>query len=169
MEQIWCTKAKAVSNTHLRKGLCISGSRMLAESSKLKANTALWAKTAGTTVELVQMLLAGHVDAASADKMGAEKLNEALIRQASGAVGAAMAEAPGVGEGYAAKYAQLKHAAVQPRDYFADVADVRAHLAQQMGVCARAAAGALPQLLSSMPPQQKGPLQQWCQQAGVQI
>ena len=84
---------------------------MLAESTSLRSNGALWAKVASATIELAQLLATNKIDEASADAIGAEKVREAMLRTQSGSVGAA-GGGDGNGEGYAAKYAQLKHAAV---------------------------------------------------------
>eukprot|EP00946_MAST-07B_sp_MAST-7B-sp1_P003469 g3469.t1 len=134
-------QVKSVTKQFLRKGLCIAGSRMLAESSNLRGNGPLWAKVASATIELAQLLATNKIDEASADAIGAEKMKETMLKTASGAVGAA-GGGDGAGEGYAAKYAQLKHAAVRPADYFPDVGDPRQHLAKQMAALVQQAGGA---------------------------
>ena len=168
VENIWCPKVKSVTKQFLRKGLCIAGSRMLAESSNLRGNGPLWAKVASATIELAQLLATNKIDEASADAIGAEKMKETMLKTASGAVGAA-GGGDGAGEGYAAKYAQLKHAAVRPADYFPDVGDPRQHLAKQMAALVHQAGGAVQGLLGAMPAEHQQALRAWCQQAGVQI
>ena len=140
---------------------------MLAESTSLRGNGALWAKVASATIELAQLLATNKIDEASADAIGAEKVKEAMLRTQSGAVGAA--GGGDGGEGYEAKYAQLKHAAVQQMDYFPDVGDPRQQLAQQMGTLVQQAGAAVQGLLGAMPPEHQQALRAWCQQAGVQI
>ena len=44
LQQVWVTKAKAVTNPFLRKALCVAGSRMLAESNALKQQPHVWAQ-----------------------------------------------------------------------------------------------------------------------------
>ena len=55
-QQVWCTKSKSVSNQYERKGLVLSGCRMLAESLSLQQQPQLWAQVACTTIELIQMV-----------------------------------------------------------------------------------------------------------------
>ena len=166
VENIFVPKVKSVTKPFLRKGLCIAGSRMLAESSSLRSNGVIWAKVASATIELAQLLATNKIDEKSADAIGAEKVQEAMLRTASGAVGAATA---GGDEGYAAKYAQLKHASVRQTDFFPDVGDPRQHLAKQMGSLVQQAGAAVHGLLGAMPHEHQQALRTWCQQAGVQI
>jgi len=141
---------------------------MLAESTSLRSNGALWAKVASATIELAQLLATNKIDEASADAIGAEKVREAMLRTQSGSVGAA-GGGDGNGEGYAAKYAQLKHAAVRQVDYFPEVGDPRQQVAKQMGTLIQQAGAAVQGLLGAMPPEHQQALRAWCQQAGVQI
>lgn len=163
-QQVWCTKAKAVSDKYQRKALCLAGSRMLSESPSLRQQPQLWAQVACTTVELIQMLQLNHVDADSAEALGAEIAADSLLRQKSGAVGAA-SFGDGEDSGFAAKYAKLKYAAVVPSDHFSEVQDPRMYLGQQLGSLG-AQAGAL---LSAVPAQQQQFIRQCCQQAGVNL
>ena len=164
-QQVWCTKAKSVSNQFLRKALCIAGARMLVESPSLKQQPQLWSQVACTTIELIQMLQQNHVDTDSAEAMGAEKAQDSLLRQQSGSVGAALGGKDGADDGYAAKYAKLKYAAIVPTDYFSEISDPRVYLGQQLGSLGSSAL----QLMNSIPPQQQQYLKQCCQQAGVNM
>ena len=74
LQQVWVTKAKAVTNPFLRKALCVAGSRMLAESNALKQQPHVWAQVASATMELIEMWQKNAVDADSADAMGNEKV-----------------------------------------------------------------------------------------------
>ena len=144
---------------------------MLAESNSLRGNRALWAKVASATIELATLLAANKIDMASAEEIGAEKVKEALLKTASGSVGAASAGVDGAvgGEGFSAKYVSLKHASVPQKDYFPEVGDPRQHLAQQMGLLVQTAGSAVQGLLGDMPTESQQALRQWCQHAGVQI
>ena len=167
LQQIWISKAKAVTQPHLRKALCIAGSRMLSESQSLKQQPQIWSQVACATIELIEMLQKNQVDSDSAEAIGAEKVQASLLRQASGSVGAATSfgGSSGDGDGYAAKYAKLKYAVVQPTDFFTEIADPRVYLGQQIGIVGGAARG----LINGVPAQQQQYLQQCCQKAGVNL
>lgn len=157
LQQVWVSKAKAVTNPHLRKALCIAGCRMLSESQSLKQQPQIWAQVACATIELIEMLQKNAVDSDSQEAIGNEKAQDSILRQASGSVGTA--SFGGDGDGYAAKYAKLKYARVVQVDYFSEIPNLRVYLGQQIRKLGQNGNG----LLQAVPGQQQQYLQQCCQ------